>query len=117
MSHSTFMNGRSAQTPPPETGLLHRIEESARRCVDLRAELGAEKERRDRLMAEAEQLGHSYRAIAAAARQGDGQATVSVVRNAVFDVASGRYDQKDRTLTPGPSTPRAAPRPPSSRTA
>lgn len=111
------MSHRTAQTSPPETGLLHRIEESARRVVDLRAELGAEKERRDRLMAQAEGEGYTYRAIAAAARRGDGQATVSVVRNAVIDVGTGRYDPKERTLSASPAGGDASPRPPSQRTA
>lgn len=58
---------------------------------DLDAERAAEKERRDKLMAEAESLGFSYRIIAAWARRGDGKATVSMVRNAILDVLGGRY--------------------------
>lgn len=68
-----------------EPELLQRIEHAARRVAELDAERAAEKERRDRLMAQAEAAGLTYRAIAAAARRGDGHATVSVVRNAVID--------------------------------
>lgn len=51
---------------------------------ELDAERDAEAERRDRLIAEAEAAGHTYRALAAAARRGDGQATVSLVRHAIL---------------------------------
>jgi hypothetical protein len=67
---------------PPD---LERIRTSARRVKELDDERAAEKERRDRLMAEAKDAGHSYRTIAAAAHAGDGCATVSVVQNAVKD--------------------------------
>jgi hypothetical protein len=63
---------------------LQRVAHTARAVSDFDDGRAAEKERRDRAMAEAEAAGYTYRAIAAAARRGDGQATVSVVRNAVL---------------------------------
>jgi hypothetical protein len=77
------MTSETAPSATPEPELLQRVEHSARRVKELDAERAAEKERRDRLMAEAEAAGYTYRRIAAAARRGDGQATVSVVRNAI----------------------------------
>lgn len=68
----------------PEPELLQRVEHCARRVKELDAERDAEAERRDRLIAEAEAAGHTYRALAAAARRGDGQATVSLVRHAIL---------------------------------
>jgi len=85
------MTRRTAPITPEETALLRRIEESSRRVRDLDTERSAEKERRDKLMADAESLGFSYRTIAYWARRGDGKATVSMVRNAILDVLGGRY--------------------------
>jgi len=93
------MSTRTARSEASKAELLHKIEVSARRHADLEAEVAAEKERRDRLIAQAEGLGYGYREIAAAARAGDGHATTSMVRNAVIDVASGRYDQKGEALS------------------
>lgn len=72
---------QEARLPPA----LQAVCDCARRVAELDRERAAEKERRDRHMAEAKDAGFSYRAIAAAARAGDGCATVSVVQNAVKD--------------------------------
>lgn len=88
----------SAETPKPDprtpkTALdvsdlpevLQRVAHSARAAQDMLEGFTAEKERRDRAIVEADKAGLSYRVIAAAARRGDGHATIGMVRNAITD--------------------------------
>ncbi|MGH3414903.1 MAG: hypothetical protein ACRDVE_18100 [Actinocrinis sp.] len=79
------MTSETAPTKPP--AILLQVEHSARRVAELDAERAAEKQRRDQYMSQAEKDGYTYREIAAAARRGDGQATISVVYKAVTDYA------------------------------
>ncbi|HEV2347582.1 MAG TPA: hypothetical protein VGS97_26055 [Actinocrinis sp.] len=66
---------------------LQRVAHAARAAQDMLEGFTAEKERRDRAILAADTAGHPYRAIAAAARRGDGHATIGMVRNAITDYA------------------------------
>ncbi len=63
---------------------LQRVAKCARAAEDYLDAYNAELERRDRAIVEADKRGRTYRAIAAAARRGDGHATVAMVRNAII---------------------------------
>lgn len=73
------IEGQPTELPPA----LAVVRTAAARVKLLESELGAEMERRDRHIVEALDGGYSYRRVAAAAHEGDGAATVSLVQNAV----------------------------------
>ncbi len=62
---------------PPE---LERVRAAAERAERLREELDAELERRGRAVVDADRAGYKQREIVAAARAGDGHATVSMIQ-------------------------------------
>lgn len=90
---STETEKPATRTPKPALDVsdlpevLQRVAVSARAAETFLEAFDAEKERRDRAMVEANNAGHSYRTIAAAARRGDGHATIGMVRNAITDYA------------------------------
>lgn len=91
------MSTKTTETTPgtPKTSLdindlpedLQRVAHTARATQDMLEGFTAEKERRDRAMVDANRAGYTYRQIAAAARRGDGHATIGMVRNAILDYA------------------------------
>lgn len=73
------------QAETPE--VLQRVESSSRRVAQLEGELKAERERRNRLMADAVKSGFTYPTVADAARRGDGVATTNLVYLAMVKYA------------------------------